>query len=118
MQNREAFRWTFTASGLWLILSPFMLLGGQSALSNALVGDAGLLILSGLLALTVAGYGHNKHYLVQTYLGVSYGLILVAAPWLFGFTEPVTAWNAGVVGTALVLAGLYVVFQKMPKHHA
>ncbi|MEL6801376.1 MAG: SPW repeat protein, partial [Pseudomonadota bacterium] len=60
----------------------------------------------------------NKHYLVQTYLGVSYGLILVAAPWLFGFTEPMTAWNAGVVGTALVLAGLYVVFQKMPKHHA
>ncbi len=55
MQNREVFRWSFTASqlhsftasGLWLILSPFMLFGGQSALGNALVGDAGLLILSG-----------------------------------------------------------------------
>ncbi len=47
MQNREVFRRSFTASGLWLILSPFMLFGGQSALGNALVGDAGLLILSG-----------------------------------------------------------------------
>jgi hypothetical protein len=118
MQNRDLFRWTFTASGLWLILSPFLLLGGQSALSNAVIGDAGLLILSGLLALTVAGYGFNKHYLVQAYLGVSYGLVLVAAPWLFGFTEPVTAWNSGVIGTVLVLVALYGVFQEMPKHPA
>jgi len=118
MQNRELFNWTFTASGLWLMLSPFLLFGGQSALSNAVIGDAGLLILSGLLALTVAGYGFDKHYLVQTYLGVSYGLVLVAVPWVFGFTEPVTAWNSGVIGTVLVLAALYGVFQKMPVHHA
>jgi hypothetical protein len=118
MQNRELFRWSFAASGLWLMLSPFMLLGGQSDIGNALVGDAGLLIVSGLLALTLAGYGFKKHYLVQTYLGVSYGFILVAMPWVFGFTEPVTAWNAGLVGTVLVFAALYDVIHNMLKHHA
>jgi hypothetical protein len=118
MQDRELLRWTFTATGLWLMLSPFILLGGQSALSNAVIGDAGMLIISGLLALILAVYSFKKHYLIQTYLGVSYGLILLAAPWIFGFTEPMTAWNAGVVGTVLVLAVLYEVFQKMPKHHS
>ena len=118
MQDREFLRWTFTATGLWLMLSPFMLIGGQSALSNAVIGDAGLLIISGLLALTLAVYSFKKHYLIQTYLGVSYGLILVAAPWVFGFTQPMTAWNSGVVGTVLVLAALYEMFQKMPKHRA
>ena len=117
MQDREFLRWTFTATGLWLMLSPFMLIGGQSALSNAAIGDAGLLIVSGLLALTLAGYSFKKHYLIQTYLAVSYGLILVAAPWVFGFTQPVTAWNAGFVGTVLVLAAIYEVFKRMPKNH-
>jgi hypothetical protein len=118
MRNQEFFRWTFTASGLWLILSPFMLLRGKSAPSGAVMGDAGLLILSGLLALTVACHGFNKHYLVQAYLGVSYGLALLAAPWVFGFTEPVTAWNFGIVGMVLILAPLYEAFQKMPQLHA
>lgn len=117
MQDREFLRWTFTATGLWLMLSPFMLIGGQSALSNAVIGDAGLLIVSGLLALTLAGYSFKKHYLIQTYLAVSYGLILMAAPWVFGFTQPVTAWNAGFVGTVLVLAAIYEVFKRMPKNH-
>jgi hypothetical protein len=118
MQDREFVRWIVTATGLWLMLSPFILLGGQSALSNAVIGDAGLLIVSGVLALILAGYSFKRHYLIQTYLGVSYGLILVVAPWVFGFSEPVTAWNAGVVGAVLVLAALYEMFQKMPKNHA
>lgn len=118
MQNRDAFRWSFAASGLWLILSPFLFFGGQSALSNAVIGDAGLLVVSGLLALTIVGYGFSKHYLVQTYLGFSYGLILVAAPWMFGLTEITTAWNAGIVGTFLVLIALYELYQHLPKQHA
>ena len=107
-----------TASGMWLMLSPFLLLGGQNGLSNANTGDAGLLILSGLVALTIAGYGVNKHYLVRTYLGVSYGLILVAIPWIIGFTNVVTAWIAGVIGTALVLAAIYELYQRLPDHHS
>jgi hypothetical protein len=118
MQNRELFRWAFTVSGLWLMLSPFLILGGQSAFSNAVIGDAGLLMISGLLALTAAGYAFNKHYLVQAYLGFSFGLALVAAPWIAGFTEIITAWNAGFVGTVLVLVALYKVYQHMPEHHA
>lgn len=118
MQNCDVFKWSFAASGLWLILSPFLLFGGQSALSDAAISDAGLLIVLGLLALTIAGYGFNKHYLVQTYLGISYGLILVAAPWMFGRTEIITTWNAGIVGTFLVLIALYELYQHLLKQHA
>jgi hypothetical protein len=108
MQNIKLFRWAFTASGLWLMLSPFLLLGGQSALSDATIGDAGLLIISGVLALTLAGYGSNKHFVVRTYLGVSYGLILVATPWILGFTDYATAWITGVVGMSVVLATCHI----------
>jgi uncharacterized membrane protein len=55
---------------------------------------------------------------VQAYLGFSFGLALVAAPWIAGFTEIITAWNAGFVGTVLVLVALYKVYQHMPEHHA
>lgn len=100
------------------MLSPFLFLGGQSALSNAIIGDAGLLIVSGLLALAIAAYGSGKHYLVRTYLGISYGLILVATPWIFGFADYSTALISGVVGTALILAGLYEVYQRAPENQA
>lgn len=117
MHKITLFYLAFTASGMWLMLSPFLLLGGQEALSNANIGDAGLLILSGLVALTIAGYGFNKNSLVRTYLGVSYGFILVAMPWIFGFTNVVTAWIAGIIGTALVLAASYALFQRLPDRH-
>ena len=80
MRNRELFRLTFTTSGLWLLLSPFLLLGGQSALSNAVIGDAGTLMILGLLALLVAGYSFNRHELVRAYLGLALGLLVFSCP--------------------------------------
>ena len=42
MQHRAVFRWTFAASGLWLMLSPFLLFAGEAAKSDLFVGEAGL----------------------------------------------------------------------------
>jgi DMSO reductase anchor subunit len=118
MQNRELFRWTFAASGLWLILSPFLLLGGQSALSNDVVGDAGFLMILGLLALITASYRFSKHDLMRTYLGFALGLVLVAALWFVEFTEAIATWNAGIVGTVLALVALYEAYQHISGHSA
>ena len=118
MRNRELFRWTFTASGLWLILSPFLLLGGQSAFSNAVIGDAGTLMIMGLLALIVAGYSCSKHELVRACSGLALGLILVAAPWVVEFTETTAKLNAGIVGSVLALVALFEVYQHKPRHSA
>jgi len=118
MRNRELFRWTFAASGLWLILSPFLLLGGQSAFSNAVIGDAGTLMIMGLLALIVVGYSFSKHELVRAYSGLALGLILVAAPWVVEFTETTAKLNAGIVGSVLALVALFEVYQHKPRHSA
>ena len=39
MQHRAVFRWTFAASGLWLMLSPFLLFAGEAAKSDLFVGE-------------------------------------------------------------------------------
>ena len=115
MQNREVFKWTFTASGLWLLVSPFILLGGQSALSDAVVGDAGVLMIAGLLALAIAGYSGSGYSLVRAFAGMVLGLVLVAAPSAFEFNEIIATWNAKIVGTILVLVALYEANQHKSK---
>ena len=111
MQNRELFRWTFAASGFWLILSPFLLFGGQSALSDAVVGDAGTLMIAGLLALVIASYSFSKYDMARAFFGMVLGLVLIAAPSAFGFTTIIATWNAGLVGTILALVALFEAYQ-------
>ena len=115
MRNRDLFRRTFAASGLWLIVSPLLLHSGETTFSKTIVGDAGLLMVSGLIALALAGYGFTQRYFVRAYLGISFGLVLVAAPWVMGFTETKTAWNAGVIGTIWVLFAVYELYQRIPE---
>ena len=116
MQNRELFKWTFVASGLWLILSPFLFLDLQSVSSKAATGDAGPLITMGLLALIVAGYGVRRHDLERAYFGFVVGLLLLIAPWVGAFSETIASWNAGIVGTLLALVALYRVYQHKSGH--
>lgn len=118
MQNRELFRWVFAASGLWLLVSPYFMYQSETAFSETIVGDAGLLMVSGLIALAIAAYGYMQPYLVRIYLGVSFGLALIAVPWIVGSTEVKTAWSAGVIGTIWVLIALYELYQHMPEKRA
>jgi hypothetical protein len=116
MLNREVFRWMFMCSGLWLMLSPFLLLGGQSGFSDAAAGEAGILMILGLLALIMAGYSYSKHNLVRSNLGFALGLALVAAPWMAKFTDNIATLNAVIVGFILTLVA-FLELSKPQKMH-
>lgn len=62
-----------------MLLSQFLLPHGATERGDALVGDPGLPVILGMIAWSVAAYGCNTHFLVQTYLGLSFGLKLAAA---------------------------------------
>lgn len=101
IQHRAVFRWTFAAAGLWLMLSPFLLFAGQAAVRDLIIGEAGLMIISGLLALVIAGYGCTRHNLMPPYLGLVLGLGVFVAPWLAEITDVLVIWNATVIGGIL-----------------
>lgn len=115
MGNRELFRWTFAASGLWLILTPFLLFGGHAPFPDAVVRDTGVLMLLGLLALIIASYSFSKHDQVRSFLGFTLGLAVVGAPWIAEFTGVIATWNAAIFGTMLVLVALYEIYQIKPE---
>lgn len=115
MQNRELFRWTFTASALWLMLSPFLLLGGRSSFGTDVIGEAMTLLIMGLLALITASYSFSRYDRVRVYSGLALGLAFIGVPSVAGFTETVATWNAGLIGTVLALVALHEILQKKPE---
>lgn len=115
MQNRELFRWTFSGSGLWLMLSPFLLLGGQSSFGTDVVGEAMTFMIMGLLALIIASYSFSRHDRMRVYSGLALGLAFVGVPQVAGFTETIAIWNAVLVGTVMALVALHEISQKQPQ---
>ena len=118
MQNRDVFRWAFVTSGFWLMLSPFLLFGTQAVTSSDVIGDAGLLIIAGMLALVIASFSFGKRDLVQAYLGLVLGVFLVAAPLVVEFSQSIAIWNACIIGVILALVALFELYQDRPRHHA
>ena len=97
----------FAASGLWLILSLILLFGGQSAFGNGVIGDTGILMMTGLLALIVASYSSREHRLVQIFSGMVLGWVLIAIPLYIRFAEKILDLNAGIIGGIMVSVALY-----------
>ena len=114
MQHRAVFRWTFAASGLWLMLSPFLLFAGEAANSDLIVGEAGLLIISGFLALVIAAYSCSRHNLMPPYLGLILGLGVFLAPWLAEFADRLVTWNAAVIGVILSVVAFFEFLHDQP----
>jgi hypothetical protein len=114
MQHRAVFRWTFAASGLWLMLSPFLLFAGEAAKSDLFVGEAGLLMISGFLALVIAGYSCSRHNLMPPYLGLVLGLGVFLAPWLAEFADRLVTWNAAVIGVILSVVAFFEFLHDQP----
>lgn len=106
-QHRAVFRWTFAASGLWLMLSPFLLFAGEAANSDLTIGESGLVILSGLLALVIAGYSFSRHNLMPPYLGLVLGIGVSIAPWLAEFEDILATWNAAVIGVIMAVVAFF-----------
>ena len=107
LQHRAVFRWTFAASGLWLMLSQFLLFAGQAVSSKLVIGEAGSMIIIGLLALVIAGYSYSRHNLMPPYLGLVLGLALIITPWLAEFVDILATWNAAVIGVILSVVAFF-----------
>jgi hypothetical protein len=110
VENRELFRWTFAASGLWLIISPFLLISGTLTFGQGATGDTGILMIAGIAALIIAGLSSGRHDLIRRFFGAVLGFILVGAPWHLGFSELISNWNAVIIGAVLILIALYEVY--------
>ncbi|MFT6456066.1 MAG: hypothetical protein ACJAY6_002970 [Yoonia sp.] len=115
MQHRELFRWAFSGSGLWLMLSPYLLLGGQSSFGTDVVGEAMTLVIMGFLALIAASLSFSSYIRLRVYFGLTLGLAIIGVPQIAGFTEAIATWNAVLVGAGLVFVALLEVFQKAPQ---
>jgi hypothetical protein len=115
MQYRELFRWTFSGSGLWLMLSPFLLLGGQSSFGTDVVGEAMTLVIMGFLALIAASHSFSPYTRLRVYSGLTLGLAFIGVPQIAGFTEAIATSNCVLVGAGLTLVALLEVFQKTPQ---
>lgn len=117
MQTLDRFRLVYASLGLWLIVSPFLLLGGQASLMNARIGETGVLMLSGLVALWVACLNHPRQDLTQAMAGLVLGWSMIAAPSVLGLDESsVAVWNARVIGSVFVLSALFEVYDHWAGH--
>jgi hypothetical protein len=65
MRDREVFRWAFAISGLWLILSPFLFLGGASSFGTDVIGEAATFVIMGLMASPRGHLTTKRNYLRQ-----------------------------------------------------
>jgi hypothetical protein len=93
---------------------PFLLIDGQAAVSDAVVGDGAVLVTLGLLALVVVGSGFSKHDTLRTLVGFSLGVSLLVAPWIVPFTQTVPTVHATMIGTGLILISLIEGYQRAP----
>tara|TARA_R110002094_G_scaffold55731_3_gene66669 strand:- start:37 stop:426 length:390 start_codon:yes stop_codon:yes gene_type:complete len=104
----DRFRWVYASLGLWLIVSPFLLIGGEKSLMNARIGETAVLMLSGLVALWVGCLNHPRQDLMQAMAGLTLGSLMIAAPLVLGLNESsVAVWNAQVIGSVFVLSALF-----------
>lgn len=107
MQSSHLFRSTLTATGLWLMLSPFLLFSQAPLSQNAVALETGTLMTFGLLALVIASYSYKRQYVLQAGLGIAFGTALLLSPWYFGFFDnAVATWNTGLVGLVIIVTAL------------
>ena len=119
MHKHDKFRWVYASLGLWLIVSPFLLLGGQASLMTARIGETGVLMLGGLAALWVACLNYSRQDLMQAVAGLTLGSSLIAAPLAFDLNESsVAVWNAQVIGSVFVLSALFEFYDHWAGHNA
>ncbi|CUJ84802.1 hypothetical protein RUE5091_00263 [Ruegeria denitrificans] len=53
MQTSDLFRWLYTTTGLWLILSPFLIFSRFALSQGVVTNEAVTLMVFGLLALVI-----------------------------------------------------------------
>lgn len=119
MYKRDKFRWVYASFGLWLMISPFFLLGGEASRMNARIDETGVLMLGGMLALWVACLNHPRQDLKQAIAGLTLGALMIAAPLALGLdASSVVVWHAQVIGVVFVLSALLEISEHRSGHNA
>ena len=116
MQRSDLFRTLCTATGLWLMLSPFIIFS-QSALShNAVSKEAVAMMAFGLLALIIASFSYKRHRAVQIACGIALGIALFVSPWCFGFSDNALAtWHTRLIGLGVLVTTLIALLMPQSK---
>ncbi len=97
--------------GLWLLVSPFLLFGGQASLMNTRIVETVVLMLSGLAALWVACLTRPKEHLLRSLAGLILGVSMILAPEVISLDQSaVTVWSVRVFGSVFVLCALVELF--------
>jgi hypothetical protein len=96
--------WCDWALGIWLVLSPWILVFWKDdvALRNAVIVGA-LILLAEAITLTA-------FRLWEEWINVVLGVWLAISPWVLGITEPVTRLNFKFVGGVIVALAAYQVW--------
>lgn len=119
MHKHDKFRWIYTSLGFWLVVSPFLLLGGEKSLMNARIGETTVLMLGGLAALWVACLNHPRQELMQAMAGLILGSLMIATPLALDLNEnSVAVWNAQLIGSVFVLSAFFEFYDHWAGHSA
>jgi hypothetical protein len=118
MQKPDLSRDLYTATGLWLMLSLFLIFS-QSALShNAVSKEAVTMMAFDLLALVIACFSYKWHRALKAGFGITLGILLLVSPWLFGFAgNAVATWNMGLVGLVVIVTALVALLRRQSELH-
>lgn len=128
MENRQHWQdWIMGIVGIWLIASPWVLNfatvpAGDVTTMAVGAGMTGLswnFIISGLVALLVAGSALTAYRQWEEWIGAALGLWLIASPWVIQFTELKTAfWSATASGVVVLIAAAWNLFEEQQAGHA
>jgi hypothetical protein len=100
-------RWILCASGLWLMLSPILLLSREMISSGAAATETGTLMIAGVLALGFVGFVDREPVHWQIAFGLVLGVALTTAPSVVDFgTNALAIWNASLSGFLIIMAAL------------
>ena len=117
MRKHDKFRWVYASLGLWLIVSPFLLLGGEKSLMNERIIETAVLMLGGLVALWGACLNHPRQDLMQAVAGLTLGSSMIAAPMVLDLNESsVAVWNAQVFGAVFMLSAFFEFYDHWAGH--
>ncbi len=96
--------WVFFVVGLWLIVSPWVFDHTAGSAFWSIVALGALVVVLAIAGLVERGAQEGTDFAVAVV-----AVLVVAAPWMLGFTgtDPASAWNAGLSGTVLAVAALW-----------
>lgn len=103
--------WTNLALGTWLFISPWLFMySARPAAANAWIVGAGVVAVAAWALARPSSRGAEG-------TNIALGAWTFLAPWLMGFMAdaPDAAWNAWIVGGAVVVFS-YAALQQGPRH--